>query len=200
MKMMTAEQAAKAAKGLTFEKVWAAMMEDRQRTAESERRMEESFKRMEKTVADLSKNLGGLGNSLGDLTEALFTNELWEKFRDIGIPVTGQSSHRKFGDHDGRVLTEVDLLIENGEYAVLVEIKTNLKAEFVDDHLERMEIVRRYLDERGDKRKLIGAVAGANVPEEVMKYAHKQGLYVVLQNGESVSIAKAPRGFKAREW
>jgi len=193
MEMMTAEQAAEAAKGLTFEKVWAAMMEDR-------RRMEESDREWKKQMAELSKNLGGLGNSLGQLTESMFTNQLWEKFSDIGIPVTGQYSHRKFGDRNKRVLTEVDLVIENGECVILVEIKTCLKVEFVDNHLERIEIVRRYMDERGDKRKIIGAVAGATVPEDVLKYAQKHGLYVVLQNGESVSIADVPQGFKAREW
>ena len=46
----------------------------------------------------------------------------------------------------------------------------------------------------------IGAIAGGNIPESVLKYAQKQGFYVVLQNGDSVSIADAPQGFKAREW
>ena len=197
MKMMTAEQAAEAAKGLTFEKVWAAMMESERKWEKS---MAESKLEWKKQMADLSKNLGGIGNSLGDLTEAMFINELWNKFSDIGIPVTRQSEHMKFGDRNKRVLAEVDLFIENGDCAIAVEIKTKMETEFVKDHLERIEIVRRYLDERGDKRKLLGAIAGGIVPENVMKYAHKHGLYVVVQNGESVSIADAPKGFKAREW
>ena len=249
--MMTAEQAAEAAKGLTFEKVWAALMEDwlrmeesrqewerrmeesrqkwedrmeesmrewekraeesrremresRQRVDESDlewkKRMDESNREWKKQMADLSKNLGGLGNSIGQLTESMFRNELWKKFRNIGIPVTCQSSYKEFRDSNGRVLAEIDIFIENGEYAIAVEVKTKMEIEFVKDHLERIEIVRRYLDERGDKRKLIGAIAGGTVPDNVMKYAHKHGLYVVVQNGDSVSIADAPQGFKAREW
>ena len=223
--MMTAEQAAEAAKGLTFEKVWETFMESRRRMEESDRelkkrmdesnqelkkrmdesnqelkkRMDESQKRMDESQKRIEKNLGGLGNSLGWLTESLFTNELWKKFSDLGIPVTGQSSHRKFCDSK-KVLAEIDLFIENGECAIAVEIKTKMTIEFVDDHLERIEIVRRYLDARGDKRKMIGAVAGGIVPENVLKYAHKKGLYVVLQTGDSVAIADAPQGFKAREW
>jgi len=244
MKMMTAEQAIEAAKGLTFEKVWAALMESRQRMEESRRewekqiaesdrkwekqmaesarewekqmaesdrkwkkRIEESDQRMEKSdrklkkrIASLSNNLGGIGNSLGQLTESMFINELWKKFSDIGIPVTSQSSRKKFCDYNKRVLAEVDLFIENGEYVIAVEIKTVLEVEFVKEHLKRIEIVRQYLDERGDKRKIIGAVAGGIVPENVLKYAQKRGLYVVLQKGDSVSIADVPQGFKAREW
>ena len=204
MEIITAEQAAEAAKGLTFEKVWAVLMEDRLRMEESrqewKKSMEESRREWKEQMAELSKNLGGIGNSLGDLTESMFRNDLWKKFKDIGIPVTKQSENAKFCDHDGRVLTEVDVFMENGECVIAVEIKTNLKMEYVDNHLKRIEIVRRYMDERGDKRKLFVAVAGGTVTKEVMEYAQEQGLYVVLQNGESVSIADAPQGFKVREW
>jgi len=95
------------------------------RIEESQRRMEESQKesqkKTDKILQDLSKNIGGLGNSLGRLTEAIFTAELWKKFHDMGYPVSQQSSNRKFYD-EGQVLAEVDLFIENGDYAILVEI------------------------------------------------------------------------------
>jgi len=214
---MTAQQAAEAAKGLTFETVWAAMMktdarmeesrkqidarmeESRIRVEESWKRIEESQKKTDKILADLSNNLGGLGNSLGRLTEAMFTAELWKKFSDIGYTVSQQCNKKKFYE-DNQVLTEVDLLIENGEYAILVEIKTDLTVSWVDDHLERIGIVRKYFDARGDSRKLIGAVAGVAVSDHVLKYAHKKGLYVVIQTGDAVALAEMPHGFKATEW
>jgi len=87
---MTAEQAAEAAKGLTFEKVWAILIktdaqmeenskkireaqeetakqlrESRQETQkqieETQKQMQVSQKRMEKIITDLSKNIGGFG-------------------------------------------------------------------------------------------------------------------------------------------
>ena len=66
--------------------------------------------------------------------------------------------------------------------------------------MERFEIIRRYLDNKGDKRKLVGAVAGGLITDNVLKYAHGKGLYAVVQSGESIVIAKAPDSFKAREW
>jgi hypothetical protein len=196
---------------LTFEKVWAALMESRRmmdeskqdwkkqmeesrkqmdesklewkmKMDESRKQMEESRKQLEKDMATMTKNVGGLGNTLGRLTEAMFANELWKKFSEIGFPVTRQSSPVKFCDTK-QVLAEVDIFIENGEYAIAVEVKTDLTVSHVDDHLERIEVVRRYLDVHGDKRKLIGAVAGGIVSESVIRYAQKKGLYVILQNG-----------------
>ena len=222
--MMTAEQAAEAAKGLTFEKVWAALMENRQQMQESQKEMQESrqqmqeshqqmresqqetqksmdesLKKMEKNISEVSKKLGKLGNSIGELTEAMFSPELWEKFAEIGLPVTRQSCNVTFTENR-QVIAEADVFIENGEFAMPVEIKTKLLDEDVDEHLERMAKIRRYFDARGEKRKLIGAVAGGIVPESVMNRAHKKGLYVIIQSGDSAIIAAAPQGFKAREW
>ena len=81
-----------------------------------------------------------------------------------------------------------------------VEVKTELTTEDVKEHLQRIEAIREYFDERGDKRKLVGAVAGGVVSENVLKYAQKQGLYVIIQTGDSVAIADIPPDFKAREW
>ena len=213
MEPISAEQAAEAAKGLTFEMVWVALMELREsqqetqkqilktqrQMEESQLQIKESQQKAEKIVADLSKNIGGLGNTLGRFTESMFTNELWMKFNELGFPVTRQSNHMKFCNGK-KVLAEVDLFIENGEYAIPVEIKTDLSVSHVDDHLERIVTVRNYLDARGDSRKLIGAVAGGTVPENVLRYAQKRGLYVLIQNGDSVAIADMPEGFKAHEW
>ena len=213
MERMTAEQAAEAAKGLTFEKVWAALMESRQlieemretqresqnQVLEARQKTEESFQRMEKTVTDLSKNIGGLGNLQGRLTEAMFSTELWKKFNEIGFLFTKQGPHVRFTENK-QVLAEVDFFLENGEYAMPVEIETELSIGDVDDHLKRIIKIRRYMDMRDDNRKLVGAVAGEIVSENVLNYAHKKGLFVIVQTGDSVAIAESPREFKAREW
>ena len=240
MENMTVEQALEAAKGLTFEKVWLALMESRQQLHESQQRMEkaneesrlrmekaneesrlreekaneesrlrmdkvneESRLRMENSMDDFKKEMnkviGKLGNSLGQLTESMFSADLWEKFRDYGIPVSMQSVRHEFNE-DKRNLAEADIYIQNGEYAIPVEVKTNLSIEDVNEHLERINVIRKYLDEHNDRRKLMGAVAGATVPENVMRYAWKKGLFVLVPSGESVTIADVPENFKAREW
>ena len=231
MAKMTAEQAAEAAKGLTFEKVWAALMELREyqeetqkqiresqqetqkqmqetqkqmqeskkQMQESKKQMQESQKKTDKIIADLSKNIGGLGNSLGRFTEAMFSAELWKKFNELGFTFTKQAPHMKFYEY-GQVLAEVDFFLENGAYAMSVEIKTELSIDDVDEHLVRIEKIRQYMDAHDDKRKLVGAVAGGTVSESVRNYAHKKGLFVIVQTGDSVAIASMPKEFKAREW
>ncbi|MDR2185002.1 MAG: hypothetical protein LBO80_04965 [Treponema sp.] len=59
--------------------------------------------------------------------------------------------------------------------------------------------MRRYADEHQDKRKLLGAAAGAISPEEVRDFAVKSGFFVLEQSGDTVKIS-VPEGFKPREW
>ena len=55
-----------------------------------------------------------------------------------------------------------------------------------------MDIIRSYMDERGDVRKIVGAVAGGVIDDNVLRYSQDKGLYVVVQTGDSVAIASAP--------
>ena len=239
MDTITAEQAAEAAKGLTFEIVWAALMENRRQMEKTDRQIQEtgrqlreSKKRMdeetresrertdrilaelkaytektlgdlknntEKTLGDLSKNIGGLNNSLGRLSESMFSVGLDEKFNELGYPFTRQGPNVTYKEK-GKIIAEADYMLENGEYAMAVEVKTELKEKDIDDHLQRIAAIRGYYDARGDKRILVGAVAGVMVSEKVLKYAHGQGLYVIVQTGDNAAIADTPQGFKAGEW
>jgi len=199
MEIITAEQAIESSKDLTFEKVWAALMETRKNMEEFHQKTEKSLRKTEKLVADVTKNLGGLGNSLGRLTEALFSSDLCKKFNEIGFMFNEQSRHKEFYQ-DGNLIAEVDSLLENGEYIMLLKIKTELSVSDVDDHIERIEKIRQYMDTRNDDRILVGAAAGGFVPKNVLKYAQKKGIFVVIQTGEAVAIADLPQGFIFREW
>jgi hypothetical protein len=197
-------------------------MENRQQMNEMEKRTEKSSaefdermqKRMEKSSAEfderlakssvefdakLDKVFGGFGNSLGRMTEAIFLPKLYKKFDELGFRFNTQANHKKYYEND-RCIAEADSILENGEYIMLVEIKTKLSIDDVNDHLERIKIIRKYMDTHGDNRKIVGAAAGGYIAENVMNYTQNKGLYVIVQTGESVAVADMPQNFKAREW
>jgi hypothetical protein len=221
---MTAEQALEAAKGLTFEKVWAAMMESKARMEERDRQtdeiiakiaksnaeskaesaervkqIEKSLAETAKMVAELSKNMGGFQNSVSRFIETMLSEDLCAKFSERGYEFTRLTYHTKYKENN-KPLAEVDAILENGEYILLAEVKTKLSAANVNDHLKRIEIIRDYMDKRGDARKIIGAVAGGVVPADVLRHAQKNGLFVIVQSGESAAIADTPEEFAPREW
>ena len=108
-----------------------------------------------------------------------------------------------FGEEGTSESGEIDLFMEDGDIAVLVEVKTTLKMDHVVEHLERLEKYRRFADADADGKngkRFIGAVAGTVIAENVINFAHENGLYVIIQSARAVEILAQPEGFKAREW
>jgi hypothetical protein len=167
--------------GLTFEKVWAAIQATNEQMKETDRR--------------ISK----LGSRIGDLVEELIFPNIMEKFNKQGYAFGKAAPNVRFRTAEGVYFTEVDILLENGNAALAVEVKTHLTAADVRDHLKRMEKLRLYADEHGDRRKLLGAVAGAIASEEVKSFAIASGFFVLEQSGDTVKIS-VPGDFIPREW
>jgi hypothetical protein len=196
-------------RGVTFEDVWAMMQEtDReikellQSQKETDRKMKATDRQMKETdrkMKETDRKLGDLGLRLGEITEHLMSPKLHKKFETLGFSFNHISRDHGIRDHKDRRLAEIDVLLENGEYAMVVEVKTRPTVGDVKDHVKRMEVLRRVADEHGDRRKYLGALAGAVVNERVLAYALKNGFYVIIPSGETVDI-EAPEGFSPRIW
>jgi hypothetical protein len=200
-------------RGLTAEDIWAMFRETDRRMKETDRRMKETDQQMKETdrriketerlierlTKKTDKQLGELGNRFGELAEHLVTPNITEKFRALNYTFTKAGPDVKFTDTRGKTLAEVDVWLENGEFALAVEVKSYLRIQDVKDHIKRMEVLKRYMEERQDSRKLLGAVAGAIVRAPVRSYALEKGFYVIEQSGDTVKI-EAPEGFSPRIW
>jgi hypothetical protein len=200
---MTAEQAAEAGKSLDFEKVWAALMETRQQMAELSAETAQRFKDLSaetsQRVKDLSDNIGGVNNTLGKSTEAMVSCNVWRKFEPLNYTFTTASQNRVFYENHKRI-AESDFFLENGDFVMPIEVKTTLEIEDVNKHLNRIALIRHYMDSHNDSRKIVAAMAGAVVSLKVLDYAHEKGLYVLVLNGENIDVADGGEGFKAGEW
>ncbi|MDR0557688.1 MAG: hypothetical protein LBG43_07485 [Treponema sp.] len=200
-------------RGATFETVWAMFQENerflKKMSAEADRRMQEIDRQMQETdrrmqetdrqMKETDRKIGDLTGRWGEVVERLMSPKLLKKFQALNFVFTRDSRNVKILDHNQRRLAEVDALLENGEYAMAVEVKTRLTTEDVNDHLKRMGILRRVADERGDRQKYLGAVAGAVVDDNVVAYALKSGFYVIVPSGETVDI-EAPEAANLRMW
>jgi hypothetical protein len=147
-----------------------------------------------------NKAIGRLGNKIGELIEHFMAADIVHKFNTLGYVFTKAGRRIIYRDHAGRFLTEVDILLENGEYALAVEVKTDISTEDIKDHVQRMAILRSYAEERRDTRRYIGAVAGGIVREPVRDYALKNGFYVIEQSGETIRIRKPEAPNQIKIW
>ena len=178
---------------------------------ETDRRMQETAKQMRKTdkkIDKLQANLGGLNNSMGDLVETLIGARLWEKF--AAYPYNLQRAQPRVLVHGekNRVITDIDILLSDGEWAMAVEVKRAIKDEresaeeedVVARHLRRMSEIRRYPPAETVGKKLLGAIAAGIIEPNTREKAHNAGFFVLELKGESVGLAPLPEGFEPKVW
>ena len=167
--------------GLTFEKVWAMFQETDRKIQEADRTFREQMKETDRKISKL-------GSRIGQLIEHLAASNILEKFRGLDYEFTRISRNHSIEDERGQFLAEIDLLLENGDCAMVVEVKTLLALSDVKEHIKRLKTLRDYADKHNDKRKYAGAVAGALINKNAREYALESGMYVIEQSGDTVRI------------
>jgi hypothetical protein len=170
----------------------------RESQKETDRIVRENALQMKETDRRLEKQLGSLGNRFGEIVEYMIAPNLKAKFREIGLSFQETSNDKVIEDKNGNFLFEVDIFLENGDKALLVEAKSKPSAEDVNDHVERLKKMRAWADLKGDRRKFLGAVAGVVMTRDVRNYILKQGFFAIEPSGETFNIIQ-PQGH-AREW
>jgi len=169
---------------------------------ESEQKLERMFQESAEQLKATQKEVGKLGSRIGEIVVNMVKGNIVEKFQNLGYnDIDDYCEKKKFGNKKLGIRGEIDLFLENGDIAILIEVKTTLETADVRDHVERLEKFRRCVDAKGvDKRRFIGAVAGAVVEGDAEKVAHENGIYVIVQSGDAVEIVTPPMGFRAKEW
>ena len=160
------------------------------------------LKEVARVAKETEKKISELGSRIGEIIEHMVAGNIVAKFRAFGYQVTDCSRNKEFQNEELGISGEIDLLLEDGDVVILIEVKTTLVVSDVRNHIERLEKYRRHINAKGinGKRRFIGAVAGAVLRDDAVKFAQKNGMYVIVQSGEAVRIIPPPEGFVAKEW
>ena len=206
-------------RGITFEQVWAALMEDRERQKESsakfDREMEkrreefdhemdklkERLKETERLIKKNGEQIGGLHNSFGELAEHLVAPGIAMRFNEQGYQFNIEIPKRFVIKEQGKTKTEIDILLVNSECIIAVEVKARVQSDKenndIDHHIQRMAILRKYWPT--EQRKLLGAIAGAMFESGAKEAALQAGFFVLEQSGDTMKM-DLPEGFIPKEW
>ena len=203
------EVVAQTANAPNAESFWAGLQEIRdilkESTIQFNRRighLDNSIKETDRIIKESSiqfnRRIGHLDNNFGELAEFMIAPKICEKFREFGLDLPRANPTVAINDRKNQIFLEIDIMLENGDKAVLIEVKAKLTKERINSHIERLEKMRRYSDLHGDKRAFLGAVAGVALNDAVKNYALEQGLYLIEPSGDSFYIT-APNG-TPKEW
>ena len=106
-------------------------------------------------------------------------------FRERGIVISKIYQRSKIQKNGSKM--EIDILGVNGEYAVLIEVKSTLTVSDVEEHEKQMGMFKRLFPVYAD-RKVVSAVVGIVIDTGVDIFAYKKGFFVIGQTGETVAI------------
>lgn len=163
---------------------------------EFDRRMEVMRQEIQTDIQAMRKMVGGLSSRWGSFVENLVESSALAVFEAKGKHFT--SVYRGLRGRQGDFQMEVDVLVANDTEAVVIEVKSHLTQEEVDDFLARLPRFKNVLPFYRDHR-VYGAVAGIEIDQGVDRYAYRQGLYVLRQAGEFVEVANDDR-FQPTPW
>jgi hypothetical protein len=169
---------------------------------ETDRIVKENAERQKETdrqMKETDKRVGAITNRFGEMVEYMIIPNLVAKFDEMGFTFT-KANRTEITDRKHNIITEVDAFLENGDTVMIVEIKTKPKIEDINDHIERMEKLRKYADLHDDRRKYLGAMAGVVFSESEKTYALKKGFYVIEPSGETFIITEPKGSYHPQVW
>ncbi|MBF0323383.1 MAG: hypothetical protein HQL62_10680 [Magnetococcales bacterium] len=176
------------------------MQETDRKMQETDRKMRETDQQVQETsrvVKDVARQVGNLSSRWGEFVEGLVAPACEKLFAERGIEVRAVAPRIK-AKLPGNRHMEIDILAIDTTVAILVEVKSKLKIEDVREHLERLAEFKEFFPDYAHKQ-VMGAVAAIVVDEEADRFAIKQGLFVIVQSGETVTLANAD-DFTPRIW
>ncbi|MFN8487629.1 MAG: hypothetical protein U0350_08570 [Caldilineaceae bacterium] len=165
------------------DEIWRLFRETSEQFKETDTRFKETEAIVKETSASLRRLEGLFGSQWGKLIEALVQPNALKIFRERGIQVH-YVNRRVLSQRNGQSM-EVDLILENDLDVIVIEVKSTLKIEnvneFLDDLAEFLHFFPKYAG-----RRIYGAVAGLNIEENADRYAYRRGLFVLGVTGEGM--------------
>ena len=148
-------------------------------------KVNKEISQVSKEISQVNKQIGDLGGKWGRFVENMVAPACETLFLKKGIPVHQVAQRLK--RHLAEKTLEIDVLVTNEAHVLVVEVKSTLGVTDVKEFIEDLSQFRLFFPEYAQKI-LYGAIAGIEIEKGVAKFAYRQGLFVLAQSGETVTI------------
>ncbi|MFM6758666.1 MAG: DUF3782 domain-containing protein [Microcystis panniformis] len=153
--------------------------------AESKLESDRSMTELKRTVERTSKAVDSLTTRWGRFVEELVEPAVLRLFQEKGIDIK-EIYPRARVKRQG-IAMEIDILAVDDTDLVVVECKSRLSQDDVDEFIEKLTRFKIAFPHYQNYR-AYGAVAGIEINEGIDRYAYKKGLFVIKPSGDTVAI------------
>ncbi|TVQ95425.1 MAG: DUF3782 domain-containing protein [Desulfovibrionales bacterium] len=159
---------------------------------------DKKFQDTDKKFGELRRLISQLGSRLGDFVEEMVRPAAVRLFHERGVDVRQIFQNVTRYDDQGRFVMEIDLLAVDTNTAVAIECKSHCSVEDVKEHIERLHKFKDCFPQYAGFQ-LYGAMAAMVMPDDVARFAYRQGLYVLAQSGNTIQI-RNDSAFHPKQW
>ena len=163
-----------------------------QRAAEAEKRLAKA----EAIAAQANQAVNNLSSRWGRFVENIVAPAILRLFQDRGLAV--QEVYQRVRSARANRNLEVDILAVDDDVAVVVEVKSRLTQNDIRQVLNTLSQFKTAFPHYASYQ-IYGAVAAIEIDRDVDAYAYNQGLFVIVQSGDSVVISNTPN-FSPQTW
>ena len=158
-----------------------------QRIRENNEQIRKSREEFNKSMAEVNRNLGGIGNTQGEIAEDLFRRNAHAALNNYGIHI--DQVHHNLRSTGRR---EYDIVAVNAEQAVVIEIKTKLKARDVEKFLQtQLPQFKSAFPEFRDYA-VYGGMGALVISKEQELELCGLGLFVFTQGEDGIAHVRKP--------
>ena len=177
---------------------------------ETDKQIKETSEQMKETdemVGELTKNIkeanGNFNNKWGEYLEKLVRGGLVKILKKRGIKVERIWPRMILkGKKKGITEGEIDIVAVNGNELVAVEVKTDLRKDYVERFLKRIKRLKKCWPEFKDKTVYGGMAFLTCYNPEALDALEENGLFIIRAVGGNmdISIIDNPEDFKPKEY
>ncbi len=174
---------------VSFDQVWLMFKETDKQFKKTDKQFKETDKQFKETDKKIKELTALFTSHWGKLVESLVEGDLVKVLNQRGILVE-RTIQRIKGFRDGKNF-EYDIIAVNGAEIVIVEVKTTLRVNDVNDFHEKLWKAKVNMPEYADK-KIYGGVAFISSEGSSDRMSEKLGFFVIKATGNSSSIINLP--------
>ncbi|RIK36881.1 MAG: DUF3782 domain-containing protein [Chloroflexi bacterium] len=177
--------------------IWQLFKETDAKFKETDAKFKETDAKIQETTRQIRALEGLFGSQWGKFIEALVHPNALRLFQAWGIQVH-YVYRRAISQFNGEHM-ELDLLLENDEDVIVVEVKSTLKVQDINDFLDELKDFLRFFPKYANRR-IYGAVAGLSIEEDADRFAYRKGLFVLGVVGGGIVQIKNDRRFRPHDF
>ena len=138
-------------------------------------------------MKETNRRYGSTARNTGRVTEEKFFRAL-ESQKRVGNTTFESIEHNircEDGKPNGRS-AELDIIMHNGTYSLIIEVKYLCHLNDVEKFEEKMHTAYAYISKKFNNRKLLFGMAANTFNEDAVDYAHEHGMITFHPDGQKV--------------